>query len=226
MKNIISVLLIIVLIAACKKSNTPESSPLKPLIDIDGNRYDTIKIFSQFLMKQNLKTSYYRNGDPIPEITSDAIWSTLTTGAWCWYNNDSATFAATYGKLYNWYAVNDPRGLAPTGWHIPSYLEWTSLSSDLGGNSVAGGKMKEMGTAHWTTPNIDASNSSGFTGLPGGFRNYNGTFFNIGTNGYWWSSTEHIISNAWIRNLFFNTGNLTSFSNNKRNGHSVRCLRD
>ena len=124
----------------------------------------------QTWMLKNLDVDRYRNGDPIPKVTDPSIWTSLTTGAYCYYNNDSATYAATYGKLYNWYAVHDPRGLAPEGWHIPSDAEWATLETCLGGSSVAGGKMKETGTTHWTAPNTDATNSSGFAGLPGGFR--------------------------------------------------------
>src|SRR5690606_33259564 len=115
--------------------------------------------------------------DVIPQVTDPTIWGNLTTGAWCYYNNDPAN-EIIYGKLYNWYAVNDPRGLAPVGWHIPSDSEWTILTDYLGGFEVAGGKMKETGTTHWANPNIGADNSSGFTGLPGGYRAYNSAEFN------------------------------------------------
>jgi uncharacterized protein (TIGR02145 family) len=148
-----------------------------------------IKREEKVWMRKNLDVRTYRNGDKIPHVKSKAIWDTLTTGAWCWYNNDSATGAA-YGKLYNWYAVNDPRGLAPTGWHVPSDAEWDTLSTFLGGDGYAGGKMKETGTTHWWDPNADATNSSGFTALPGGTRYYLGEFFDAGGYGYWWSSTE------------------------------------
>jgi uncharacterized protein (TIGR02145 family) len=135
--------------------------------------YASIKIGSQVVMKKNLNVSHYRNGDRIPQVKGPDKWAALTTGAWCWYNNDSAN-GAVYGKLYNWYAVNDPRGLAPEGWHIPSDAEWTTLTTFLGGEGVAGGKMKERGITHWIYPNTDATNSSGFTGLPGGVRYFLG----------------------------------------------------
>src|SRR5262249_47959916 len=148
-----------------------------------------------------------RNGDKIPQVKGKAAWESLTTGAWCWYNNDSAT-GAVYGKLYNWYAVNDPRGLAPAGWHVPSDAEWDTLATHLGSN--AGGKLKdtgtiEAGTGLWHAPNTGATNKTGFTGLPGGYRpNYGtGTFYYIGSYGYWWSSTEYDTDNAFYRNLFF-----------------------
>ena len=131
-------------------------------------------------MDKNLDVDRYRNGDPIPKVTDPTAWVALTTGAYCYYNNDSATYAATYGKLYNWYAVNDPRGLAPAGWHIPSDAEWATIETCLGGASVAGGEMKETGTIHWQSPNTGATNSSGFTGLPGGYRNYDVVFSDVG----------------------------------------------
>ena len=222
MKMIIYLLVVIISITACDKN----SDPVSPLTDIDGNEYDTVSIITQFWMQQNLKTSHYRNGDPIPEITSPSVWASLTSGGWCWYNNDSVKYAAVYGKLYNWYAIGDPRGLAPEGWHVPSYEEWISLSMSLGGDVVAGGELKEKGTKHWTTPNTGATNSSRFTGLPGGYRNFNGTFNVIGNYGYWWSSTEYNTSNAWNLYLNYGNGNSNRGGNNKQNGFSVRCLRD
>jgi uncharacterized protein (TIGR02145 family) len=226
MKKITVLLAVTILITACRKDSLPEPAPAKPLKDIDGNGYDTVKIGTQFWMKQNLTTSHYRNGDPIPEITSNAVWSSLTTGAWCWYNNDSATYAATYGKLYNWYAVNDPRGLAPKGWHVPSDAEWTSLSNSLGGDPVAGGKMKETGTTHWKTPNTGATNSSGFKCLPGGSRDYDGAFNDIGNLGEFWSSTEFDAANVFGRGLGSSNGSIGRGTNHKKSGLSVRCLRD
>ncbi len=177
-------------------------------------------------MTKNLDVSTYRNGDAIPEVTDNAEWAALTTGAYCYYNNDSTTYGATYGKLYNWYAVNDPRGLAPVGWHIPSQFEWTTLGSCLGGNGVAGGPMKEIGTTHWTPPNTGATNLSNFTGLPGGFRYFNGPCFNVGNYGYWWSSTEISSSDAWASFLNYTIDDLGNSINIKSFGLSVRCLRD
>ncbi|HZV69689.1 MAG TPA: FISUMP domain-containing protein [Saprospiraceae bacterium] len=150
--------------------------------------YASVGICCQSWMTKNLDVTTYRNGDPIPKVTTNSAWAVLTTGAYCYYNNDSTTYAATYGKLYNWYAVNDPRGLAPEGWHIPTDFEWTTLGNCLGGNSIAGGLMKEAGTVHWTSPNTGATNLSGFTGLPAGFRDNSGFFNAISTTGVWWSS--------------------------------------
>ncbi len=224
MKMIIYLLAVIVLITACDKGSNP--GPKTPLTDVDGNEYDTVKINSQFWMQQNLRTSHYRNGDKIPEITSMSIWSSLTSGAWCWYNNDSVQYASTYGKLYNWYAVNDPRGLAPEGWHIPLNSEWTSLSTSLGGDVIAGVEMKEAGTQHWLSPNTGATNSSRFTGLPGGYCNKAGIFENIGRYGVWWSSTENNSIFAFYRYLNYSIPDFAGDFDDKHSGFSVRCIRD
>jgi uncharacterized protein (TIGR02145 family) len=185
-----------------------------------------VTICTQRWMVKNLDVDKYRNGDPIPKVTDPTAWEALTSGAYCYYNNDSATYAATYGKLYNWYAVTDARGLAPAGWHIPSDVEWTILSTCLGGDAIAGGAMKETGTTHWQTPNTGATNTSGFTGLPGGVRNYNGPTFGIQSDGLWWSSTENSTSEAWHRVLYYAITNLISTYSLKKSGMSVRCLRD
>jgi len=184
-----------------------------------------IAIGTQQWMRENLDVLTYRNGDIIPQVTDPTAWAALTTGAWCYYNNDPLN-GAIYGKLYNWYAVNDPRGLAPVGWHIPTDAELTTLSTTLGGDAVAGGKMKVAGTTRWTAPNTGADNSSGFAGLPGGFRYYYGSFSNVGLNGYWWSSAEYSASSAFYRFLDYNFGSITSSAFSKKCGFSVRCLRD
>jgi uncharacterized protein (TIGR02145 family) len=176
-------------------------------------------------MNKNLDVAFYRNGDPIPQVTNATAWAALTTGAWCYYNNDS-TQGNKYGKLYNWYAVNDPRGLAPQGWHIPSDAEWTILETTLGGSTVAGGKMKEAGTLNWTAPNTGGNNNSGWAGLPGGIRFNDGFFSSVGIVGYWWSATEGSATNALWRFLVNINGNIYTENLNKRFGHSVRCLRD
>lgn len=135
--------------------------------DYDGNVYQTVLIGDQCWMMENLKVTHYRNGDPIPHVTDGVTWGNLTSGAYCNYNNDEGN-VATYGRLYNWYAVDDSRNIAPAGWHVPSDAEWQTLVDYLGGDAVAGGKMKEAGTTHWASPNTGATNESGFTALPGG----------------------------------------------------------
>lgn len=185
----------------------------------------TVTICSQRWMLKNLDISTYRNGDPIPYVPDPTAWASLTSGAWCYYNNDPSS-NATYGKLYNWYAVNDPRGLAPYDRHIPTDAEWATLSTCLGGYAIAGGKMKEAGTAHWASPNTAATNSSGFTALPGGYRNTDGTFAGVGTNGRWWSASEDTEELSWYRSLFYSNNDIYRSLGNKHIGLSVRCIRD
>ena len=184
-------------------------------------------------MAKNLDVTTYRDGTPIPQVTDIAQWTNTTSGAWCYYSNTTAN-GTTYGKLYNWFAVNgDINGdgikdkeLAPLGWHIPTEAEWNALSECLGGNPVAGGAMKEAGTTHWITPNTGATNSSGFTGLPGGFRNSAGSFEILGYKGYWWSATASSTTNAVLRFLDYSNTILTAGSDDKNHGFSVRCIKD
>jgi uncharacterized protein (TIGR02145 family) len=197
------------------------------LTDYNGNIYNTVQIGTQCWMKENLKARNYRNGASIPLVTDNTTWTGLSTGARCWYNNDSATYANTYGALYNWFAVDNANGLCPTGWHVPTDAEWTVLTDFLGGSSVAGGPLKETGTAYWNSPNTGATNSSGFTAFPGGFRyNANGNFSNIGNGGYWWSSTAYSTADAWGRILFSFDSDVTRGLSTKKSGFSVRCVRD
>jgi uncharacterized protein (TIGR02145 family) len=197
------------------------------LTDQQGNVYKTIMIGQQEWMAENLKTSIYRNGDAIANVIGNSQWQSLTAGAWAFYNHDSQ-FECPYGKFYNWYAVTDPRRLCPAGWHVPANSEWVSLLNYLGGNSVAGGKMKTIGTQDWSSPNQGASNESGFSGLPGGVRYANGSFNFIGRYGRWWSnSQDNIAANAaFYLELDFNGNQAISESFNKRAGMSVRCVKD
>ncbi len=210
------------------------SSANTGITDIDGNTYATTSICNQAWTTTNLNVSKYRNGDIIPQVTDFSTWNSLTTGAWCYYNNDPAN-GAIYGKLYNWYAVNDSRGLAPAGYHVPSDMEWGRLITCLGGDAQAGDKLKEVGIAHWQGPNL-GTNTSGFTALPGG---YQSTISNdIGQSGYWWSTNETLLlsyssgstqlnfSNAWIRSIYF--GNTSVYRENygKHVGMSIRCIKD
>ena len=186
----------------------------------------SVTICNQVWTSKNLDVDHYRNGDIIPKVTDNAIWAGLNTGAWCWYNNDSATYASIYGKLYNWYAVTDPRGLAPLGWHVPSESELTVLINCLGGSNIAGGTMKEVGTSYWSSPNLAATNSSGFTGLPGGMRGLAGPFVFTGTNGVWWSSSEYNTTDALHYRLSYSTSSVIKSNNGKTGGHSVRLVKD
>ena len=177
-------------------------------------------------MVENLKVTRYRNGEPIPNITDNKAWTKLKKGAICDYDNKPSN-SETYGKLYNWYAVSDNRNIAPAGWHVPTDAEWTILTDYLGGEKVAGGKLKETGTTHWTNPNTAATNESGFSALPGGDRGIiNGTFYYLGSFGYWWSSTEISLKHAWYRGMSYNYGNVFRSSTNEQDGFSVRCVRD
>jgi uncharacterized protein (TIGR02145 family) len=175
----------------------------------------------------NLNVTTYRNGDPIPQVTDQTDWSNLTTGAWCHINNNPAN-DAIYGKLYNWYAVNDTAhgGLAPLGYHVPSYPEWDILIDSLGGDTVAGGKLKEVGLCHWLSPNTDATDQVLFTALPGGFRGGNGSFGPAGYQGQWWTSTEYDTTKAWMKYLLYNYEGVGNGQPFKNGGMSVRLIQD
>ncbi len=204
------------------------------MTDQDGNIYKTILIGTQEWMAENLKVSHYRNGDLISIVTNDAIWSNLSSGAACWYNNDSATYQCPYGKLYNWYAVADVRQLCPTGWHAPDETEWSNLINYLDPNSnggsnvnIVGGKMKTIGTYYWNSPNIGADNSTGFSGLPAGIRYIDGSFNNTGDMGSWWSTSEYNNTQAWLRCfLAYDNAHTNGGLPIKTNGFSVRCIKD
>jgi len=195
--------------------------------DIDGNVYKTITIGTQVWMAENMKTTRYCDGTPIPYVSDHTQWADLNTEAYCDYDNNPAN-SATYGRLYNWYVVdsNNPKKVCPTGWHVPTDDEWTTLATFLGGESVAGGKLKETGTTHWINSNAGVSNESGFTALPGGDRYYFGTFHDIGYLGYWWSATESNVTHAWWRGLHYDNNNLKRHDSGKNDGFSLRCIRD
>ena len=184
----------------------------------------TIIIGTQKWMLRDLDVTTYRNGDPIPEVTDNTQWANLPTGAWCYYNNDPAN-GDIYGKLYNWYAVNDPRGLAPIGWHIPSDVEWGILITTLGGFNAAGELLKETGTSHWAAPNLYSTNSSRFTALPGGWRTNSGTFSNISFSGFWWTSFQNSVD-ALLLYLIYDSPSVYGGYFSKRYGSSVRCIKD
>ncbi len=213
----------LILMNSCKKNN--DNPPSNTVTDIDGNVYHYITIGSQVWLVENLKTTRYNDGDSIPLVTDNAAWSNLDTSAYCWYNNDIAN-KNTYGAIYDWFTVNTGK-LAIAGWHVPSDAEWTTLTDFLGGEDIAGGKLKEIGTTHWRTPNAGATNESGFTALPGGHRDIDGAFTAMGDDGYWWSSTKYgSTGKVWYRNMNYNYDGVVSVSNNKINGHSVRCIKD
>lgn len=195
--------------------------------DIDGNVYNTITVGTQVWMAENLKTTHYRNGDAIPTGLSDATWFTTNSGAYAIYGNTSSN-NAVYGKLYNWFAVVDTRNLAPAGWHMPTFSETVTLTSFLGGLSNSGGSLKETGLIHWNSPNTGATNSSGFSGLPGGNRSNVGVYDFTGFGGYWWTTAEDFPGSvtAEARGLFANSIETAQISGNKNYGLSVRCVKD
>lgn len=195
--------------------------------DIDGNVYKTVTIGTQTWMAKNLKVTHYRNSDPIPYVTDKTAWSNQITPGYCWYNNDEATYKKTYGALYNWYIVNTGN-LCPSGWHVPTDAEWTTLTNFLGNENIAYNKLKEKGTAHWNSANTGETNEFGFTALPGGHCYYDGNFSFIGYRGYWWSSTEYGTDGAWSRSMSINAGSNTVYRGkyNRQCGFSVRCVMD
>ncbi len=190
----------------------------------DGKVYKTVVIGTQTWMAENLNVSTFRNGDPISEAKTKEEWELAGKEgkpAWCYYDNNSE-YGENLGKLYNWYSVNDSRGLAPIGWHVPENDEWDLLTDYLGGNEVAGNKMKS--TNGWSKRN--GTNISGFSGLPVGGRGYEGTFDGTTRYGFWWTSTEYNSGGAWDRSLNSSNGKVYRYYNYKAVGLPVRCVRD
>jgi uncharacterized protein (TIGR02145 family) len=195
--------------------------------DIDGNLYKTVTIGTQTWMKENLRTTKYLNGNLIGTTispTQDISNENAPQYQWAYGGNESNV--ANYGRLYTWYAVTDSRNLCPAGWHIPTYSQWTTLLNFLGGETIAGGKMKESGTIHWLSPNNFASDESNYTGLPGGSRYYDGTFQDLGKFATWWSATESSAGIAWGTGLSWYISDGQRAYGNKKVGFSVRCVKD
>lgn len=193
-------------------------------IDIDGNAYPTMTIGNQVWMAENLRVFRYRNGDTIYNFTWPDDWYYTVVGAYCWYDNDQLS-NAKYGALYNWFAVNDSRGLCPAGWRVPNETDWVTLKSYLGGYLVSGGKMKSVSSL-WSSPNADATNISGFSALPAGYRNYSCEFLYKGDKGFWWSSTEFSGTFSHSRQVEWDEAELLHYSYEKHLGLSVRCVRE
>jgi uncharacterized protein (TIGR02145 family) len=208
--------------SGASNSVTPTAPEL--ITDGSGNTYEILTVGWQTWMAKNLYTTKYSDGTDIPKVISSSSWSRLTSEAYCDYNNDALN-AAIYGRLYNWYAVKTGK-LCPTGWHVPSNNEWLTLTTVLGGESVAGGRLKETGTAHWTAPNSGATDEKSFTALPGGYRSRSGPFSNIGNIGYWWSSTEYMFPYANYRFMSYDNTVARRTYDSEGNGMSVRCLKD
>lgn len=198
------------------------------MTDQDGNTYKTITVGTQTWMAENLYTTKYNDGTSIPHVIGSNDWRNLTTGAYCSYNNETNLDSiATYGYLYNWYAVNTGK-LAPKGWHVPTESEWLTLIDYVGGEDIAGEKLRESSTKHWPdSPYTSGTNEVGFTSLPGGSRDmFNGSFEYFGTQGYWWSSTEYNADRAWLQNDYFNDADIYGTYFYKGMGYSIRCVKD
>jgi len=219
--------------SSCQKDNNNSiSSPLfnsnvtyGSVTDYDGNLYKTVVIGTQTWIAENLRNTHYQNGESILEVRDTTTWINLSTGAYCDYNN-SSSIVATYGRLYNWYAVKDSRNIAPNGWHVATEADWEVLTTYLGGESIAGGKLKEIGLTHWQSPNTGATNETGFTGLPGGFCFVDGVSFYMGSIARWWSSTKIDNTSAQGRVMAYNSGEFHIGSYSMLFGLSVRCVKD
>ncbi|MBS4057737.1 MAG: fibrobacter succinogenes major paralogous domain-containing protein [Bacteroidetes bacterium] len=216
--------MILLLNSGCKKSSDSNPTP-GTVTDADGNVYHTITIGTQVWLAEDLKTTKFRDGSAIVNETDATAWSALSTAAYCDYDNSAAN-GATYGHLYNWYAVHDSRNICPSGWHVPTDADWATLTGFLGGESVAGGKLKETGTAHWLSPNTGATDEVGFKALPAGERRATGQYIYLGEYACWWSSTEYDVQQAWIRYIGNDDVDVTNQLYNKNYGYSVRCVKD
>ena len=209
-------------------SNAENNYSGERMEDIDGNQYHTVTIGNLTWMAEDLKTTRYSDGTPIPKVENYDQWANLDLPAYCWYNNDSVSKDA-YGALYNWYVVESGK-LCPDGWHVPSDEEWIEIEITYGGAGTAGSALKESGNIHWKPPNIDASNESGFSALPGGYRSYNGTYNLQLRSGYWWSASTKSwygsASKAVYRSLRHDSKDLSRNIAEYTNGFSVRCVKD
>jgi uncharacterized protein (TIGR02145 family) len=223
---VLTLLIVSAIFYGCKKETVKET-----VTDMDGNVYTTIHIGNQVWMAENLKVTRYRNGDPIPKVTGQAEWQNTAGGAYCNYMNADSN-ATAFGHLYNWFAVNDTRGIAPPGWHIPTDDEWFELQYFLGDYTVAGGKMKKAGTDYWFSPNTGGNNSSGFGGMPGGIREspgaYPNPFWGYRFFGFWWSATETPGNPLYasFRSLRHDSPFVGWTNTFKKDGLSVRCIKD
>jgi uncharacterized protein (TIGR02145 family) len=213
--------------------NTLFAQDVKTINDRDGNTYKTVKIGNQIWMVENLKTTKFKDGTPIPLVTDNKAWNNRSSPGYCWYNNDTSINRKMYGALYNWFTVATGN-LCPAGWHVPGDAEWNTLTDSLlGGTRVAGGKLKEAGTSHWNKPNTGATNETGFAALPGGYRLNNGIFCDILNYGFWWSSseffwniTDYFTEYGWGRYMGYYLGDVYRYYFIKKYGFSVRCLKD
>ena len=212
------------IVNSCKKDNSdpPPPGDKGTVMDWDKNVYHTVVIGKQTWMVENLKTTHYNDGIEIPLITFAKKSPSPTIVGYCWYNKDQNN-GAIYGALYNWYAV-DTKKLCPKGWHVPTAAEWDTLTTFLGGDYLAGGKIKEKGTTHWSAPNTGADNSSGFTALPGGYREDGGNFIGLGSTSHWWTSSAELDYYAHSRFINYNSPYMNGSNGSKSYCFSVRCI--
>ncbi len=225
--SILFVLCLIMILQNCKKEEE-FSVPFTQVVDVDSNVYIVVTIGNQAWLKENLRTTRYNDYTAIPEIIDAVAWANLSTPGRCTYNNtDNQDTIAVYGRFYNWYAVNTNK-LCPIGWHVPSNDEWSALINNLGGENIAGGKLKEIGLEHWESPNADADNSSGFTATPGGIRYTNGNFYDMGYSSKWWTSTKYVFDEERIDIVYLHnlSGSISRGFVEKQQGLCVRCLLD
>lgn len=214
-----------VFILSCKKDKSPIIGSVE---DSQGNVYLTVETETQEWMKENLIVTKFNNGDNIAQVQNPEEWKELTSGAWCYYDDENGE---TYGILYNWYAVNDKRGICPEGWKVPSDNDWNLFINEFDGINLAGGKLKSVSTVpdehpRWINPNANATDESGFTAIPGGFRDGEGKFHHLGSFGGWWTNTEDSNNNAWKYGMSYNDEKIHRFPKAKNYGYSVRCVRE
>jgi uncharacterized protein (TIGR02145 family) len=207
-------------------TTTSEDMTFKTYVvaDADNNYYYSVTIGTQTWLLENLKTTLYRDGTAIPLVTENTAWKNLTTPGYCWYNNDEAKYESAYGALYNWYTVSTGK-LCPAGWHVPANSEWITLTNYLGGESLAGNKLKEAGSTHWGDLN-NGTNETGFTALPGGDRKDDGSFSDNGSSGFWWSVSSALPTSSYYAVLYSSSGSLVRGGNPNVFGYSVRCIKD
>lgn len=227
-------------IYSCKKDDNNPSNPYNGkslavfnedieygiLTDQDGNIYKTVKIGTQTWMAENLRTTKYRNGDEIQKVVNDSEWAYLSSGAFCNYNNtEDYNTIATYGRLYNWFVIDDSRNVAPNGWHVPSDAEWTTLINFLGGDLNAGGKMKMKESLIWVNPDPNITNESGFTAIPAGMREWYTGEYSFAC-GFWSNTQADDGVSSWHRSLSVDNNTITRYQPNKMYGFSIRCVKD
>lgn len=222
--NSILLFMLSVAFTGCNEGEDPVPQ-IESVTDIDGNSYSTVTIGDQVWMAENLKVTRYRNGDPLYFTTDDQYWNAANYGAFCTVENDTA-LTKVYGRLYNGFAIGDPRNLAPEGWRIPTDADWDELVNHLGGDDLAGGKLKEGGTEHWSGSNVGATNESGFTALPSGARLTSGDFAGRGLYGCYWSSTETTSDNYLLRCFWATDDNVDRRIDGAAMGMSVRCIKE